>query len=72
MQGFITETELGQADEVFPGIVRFFESLAIKPRTFLELVSLFDHWIERREPADAPEMLVGFGHCGQVTPLAVR
>jgi hypothetical protein len=41
MVGFITERELQQADDVFPGIVRFFESLARKPRTFLELVWRF-------------------------------
>ena len=62
MQGYITETELGEADEVFPGIVRFFESLAVKPRTFLERVSLLDHWVERREPAHAPQVLVGLEH----------
>jgi hypothetical protein len=44
MQGFITDVHLAQADEVFPGIRRFFASLANKPRTFLELVSEFEHW----------------------------
>ena len=48
MVGFITERHLEQADEAFPGIVRFYESLARKPRTFLELVSLFEHWGERK------------------------
>jgi hypothetical protein len=42
MVGFITERELQQADEAFPGIVRFFESLSRKPRTFLELVWRFE------------------------------
>ena len=55
MVGFITERDLAQADEAFPGIVRFFESLAQKPRTFLELVSRFEHWCEPpaqpRQPA---------------------
>jgi hypothetical protein len=41
MVGFITERHLDQAEEAFPGIARFFASLARKPRTFLELVSLF-------------------------------
>ena len=52
MQGFITERDLEQADEAFPGIARFFESLSSKPKTFLELVTVFDHWNEdRRQPA---------------------
>ena len=44
MVGFITERDLEQAEEAFPGIVRFFQSLARKPRTFLDLVALFEHW----------------------------
>jgi hypothetical protein len=44
MVGFITERELGRAEEAFPGIVRFLASLPEKPRTFLQLVALFDHW----------------------------
>jgi hypothetical protein len=47
MKGLITETELGLADQVFPGIAAFFASLAVKPATFLELVSVFDHWCDR-------------------------
>jgi len=46
MKGLITETELGQADQVFPGIAAYFASLAVKPGTFLELVSFFDRWCE--------------------------
>ena len=46
MRGFITERELDQAEEAFPGIVRFFEQLTRKPRTFLELMALFEHWGE--------------------------
>jgi hypothetical protein len=41
MLGFITEQELVEADEAFPGIKGFFESLRRKPRTFLNLVALF-------------------------------
>lgn len=44
MQGLITESELNQADEVFPGIAAFFAALTVKPGTFLELVSVFDNW----------------------------
>jgi hypothetical protein len=46
MVGLITERDLEQADEAFPGIVRFFESLSLKPRTFLQLVALFQQWSE--------------------------
>jgi hypothetical protein len=52
MQGFITEAQLGQADAVFPGIERYFASLAQKPRTFLELVADFDRWTETRRDSD--------------------
>jgi hypothetical protein len=51
MVGFITERELERAEEAFPGIVRFFESLSRKPCTFLELLSLFEHWCEPAEDA---------------------
>jgi hypothetical protein len=53
MVGFITERDLEQAEEVFPGIGQFFESLSPKPRTFLELVSRFDHWCPARDARDA-------------------
>lgn len=46
MLGYITEADLLQADAEFPGIASFFDSLMEKPRTFLDLVSLFDHWCD--------------------------
>ena len=46
MAGFITERHLAEADEAFPGIARFYETLSQKPRTFLELMSLFERWSE--------------------------
>ena len=49
MVGFITERDLKQADEEFPGILGFFEALASKPRTFLDLLSMFQHWGEAAE-----------------------
>jgi hypothetical protein len=49
MVGFITIPDLKEADDAFPGISRFFESLSRKPRTFLELVWRFEHWRERAE-----------------------
>jgi hypothetical protein len=33
--------------------VRFFEALSRKPRTFLELMSLFEHWCEPAEDVRA-------------------
>jgi hypothetical protein len=51
MQGFITDSELTQADQEFPGIATFFAALAVKPRTFLELVAQFDHWCDQRDNA---------------------
>ena len=50
MVGFITERDLEQAEEVFPGIQEFFLSLERKPRTFLDLVSRFEHWCEPEQP----------------------
>ena len=46
MKGLITERDLEQAEQSFHGITRFFEKLAVKPGTFLELVARFDHWTE--------------------------
>jgi hypothetical protein len=46
MVGFITERDLDAAEEAFPGIVRFFQSLPRKPRTFLDLVSQFERWAQ--------------------------
>jgi hypothetical protein len=51
MVGFITERDLEQAEEAFPGIQEFFRSLERKPRTFLDLVSRFEHWCDREQPA---------------------
>ena len=54
MRGVITERDLDEAEQCFPGIARFFEALATKPRTFLELVSLFERWCPHRdEPREA-------------------
>jgi hypothetical protein len=44
MLGYITERDLQQADESFPGIAELFESLPSKPRTFLDLLAIFEHW----------------------------
>lgn len=44
MGGWVTEKDLDAADEAFPGIRAFWERLepAERPKTFLELVHLFD------------------------------
>jgi hypothetical protein len=41
MRGFITEKNFDECEEAFPGIVAFYQRLAAKPRTFLELVHAF-------------------------------
>lgn len=46
MVGVITERDLTEAEEAFPGISQFFETLDVKPRTFLDLVRLFEHWCQ--------------------------
>lgn len=46
MVGLITERDLEQAEEEFPGISQFFSACSCKPRTFLELVALFEHWCQ--------------------------
>ena len=51
MKGFITERNLSEADEAFPGIAAFFASLPRKPRTFLDLVSQFQRWSEPAQEA---------------------
>jgi len=41
LQGFITEENLDQAEEAFPGIATFYEHCRRKPSTFLDLVWQF-------------------------------
>ena len=48
MLGFITDENLREADEEFPGIASFFDALPVKPRTFLDLVAEFEHWRDVR------------------------
>jgi hypothetical protein len=64
MRGFITERELEQADVEFPGILGFFQSLVAKPRTFLDLLSLFQR---RHAAASDPVVQLQMGQaagCG--------
>ena len=51
MIGFITERDLEQAEHSFPGIQRYFATLAHKPLTFLELLARFEHWCDRPDQA---------------------
>jgi hypothetical protein len=41
MSGFITERNFEDAEAAFPGIVRFYRELPMKPRTFLDLMRLY-------------------------------
>lgn len=54
MLGLITERDLERADDAFPGILRFFESLPEKPRTFLHLMALFHGWCGTGESGTPP------------------
>jgi hypothetical protein len=42
VQGLITELHFAAAEELFPGIASFYALLTRKPRTFLELLWLFE------------------------------
>jgi hypothetical protein len=41
MRGYITEANFEECEEEFPGIVDFYRNLAVKPRTFLELMHAY-------------------------------
>ena len=47
MRGRITEKQLPLAEGSFPGIGRFYRGLTVKPATFLQLVWLYEGWLER-------------------------
>jgi hypothetical protein len=51
MRGYITEFDFDAVDEAFPGIVRYYRELEVKPNTFLELLWGFTH---QTEPACDP------------------
>jgi hypothetical protein len=42
VQGRITERQLPEAEQSMPGITRFYDQLADKPATFLELLWQFE------------------------------
>jgi len=46
MQGLITERHFETAECWFPGIRRFYQALACKPATFLELVWAYEKHLE--------------------------
>jgi hypothetical protein len=52
MRGYITEKDFAECEQEFPGIVSFYRTLAVKPRTFLELVYVY----ERRQCAPCSAM----------------
>ena len=43
MRGFITELDFEAVETSFPGIVRYYRELQLKPTTFLELLWGFTH-----------------------------
>jgi len=42
LQGFITERNLDEADQEFPGIKQFYLAMTARVRTFLDLLRLFE------------------------------
>jgi hypothetical protein len=58
MLGYITECDLVQADEEFPGILGFFASLTEKPLTFLDLVAAWLRRVEEGQLANAAGCVV--------------
>jgi hypothetical protein len=54
MRGLITERHFEKAERLFPGIRRFYQSLAEKPSTFLELLWKFQGRSDR-SPGEEPE-----------------
>jgi hypothetical protein len=57
MRGFITESDFDLVDQVFPGIVRYYRELKVKPQTFLELFWAFTN---------------RSGACAEPCPVATR
>lgn len=53
VRGRITEKQLPLAEGSFPGIGRFYRDLTVKPATFLQLVWLYEGWLERNPCAPA-------------------
>jgi hypothetical protein len=43
MRGLITECDFDEVECAFPGIVRYYRELKVKPETFLELLWSFIH-----------------------------
>jgi len=43
MRGMITECDFEECECAFPGIVRYYRELQVKPETFLELLWGFIH-----------------------------
>jgi len=54
MSGFIKEKNFDECEEAFPGIVAFYNTLATKPRTFLDLVASFMKESDESPAALAP------------------
>ena len=43
LKGFVTERHFAMAEEEFPGISSFYAACSPKPKTFLDLVVLFEN-----------------------------
>ena len=53
MHGMITERDFEECECAFPGIVRYYRELKVKPETFLELLWGFIHQECSSSPAVA-------------------
>jgi hypothetical protein len=51
LRGCITEIDFDEVECAFPGIVRYYRELKVKPETFLELLWAFVH---RDHPCSEP------------------
>jgi hypothetical protein len=59
LRGFITERDLDQAEEAFPGIAAFYETCLRRPGTFLDLVWQFENDLAARPTAARPAAVSG-------------
>ena len=53
MRGRITECHFDLAEKEFPGIVALYEAMTVKPKTFLELVWIYEGLLAEREEQDS-------------------
>ncbi len=65
MQGLITERHFATAEKWFPGIRRFYDTMANKPLTFLELVWEYEKQMGRFSLGGSDARCQGAGRQGR-------